>query len=397
MKTFLAMSVVVALGVVLTTAIALARLGAPLTLRPLTLDIPAEIDDSAPPPAVTENSPAPAAQPRAVVEEQEYDFGHLRNKTNGNRHVFKIRNEGQAPLHFTGSSVSCSKCTFVDLPESPIAPGETGEVLVTWNIDTYEDVFGQSATVKTDDPEHESIRLGIKGKVVRPLQIVPEKLVASNVQVGDSAELKTTLSAYFTEDFKVLNPTLTDAATAQYFDVTTAPLAQDKLPEGAKSGVELIVKIKPGLPVGSFTQSLRIETNLEEEPERTISIEGEVGGAVTIYGKGWERDLRYLNIGSVSQSKGDKRTLYVLMRGLSDLKLDPPEVDEKVLKVTYGEITEAKSGSLVKLPLDIEIPPGSPLVNHMGGKGKLAQILIPTNKSTLGRVKVSVRFAVIAD
>ena len=399
MKTFLTMTVVVILGVALTTAIALARLGTPLSLRPLTLDLPAEVDDTrSSTTSVVEDTPSVVgAQPRAVVEEEEFNFGHLRNKTMDNRHVFKIRNEGQAPLHFTGSSVSCTKCTFVDLPDSPIAPGETGEVLVTWNVDTFEDHFRQSATINTDDPEHGSLRFVIAGKVVRPLQIVPEKLVLSSIQVGEAAEAKATLSAYFSDDLKVLNPTLTDATTADYFDVTTSPLAKDKLPEGATSGVELSVKVKPGLPVGSFTQSVRFETNLEEEPEKTIPIEGEVGGAVKIYGKGWEPDMHFVNIGTVGQSKGDNRIVYVLMHGLGGVKIDPPDVDEEVLKVTYGEITEMKGGTLVKVPLKIEIPPGSPLVNHMGGKAKLAQILIPTNKSELGRVKVLVKFAVVAE
>ena len=400
MKTFLIMTIVVVLGVVVTTTVSLARLGMPLSLKPLTLDLPAEVDDSASSaPTASEGSAEKSAQPVAVVEQEEFDFGHLRNKTMDNRHTFKIRNEGTAPLEFTGSSVSCSKCTFVDLPDQSIAPGETGEVVVRWNVDVIEDHFRQSATVKTNDPEHEALRFVISGKVVRPLQAEPQKLVLSNVQVGKTAEAKLRLAAYFSDDFKVLSHTLSDAATADYFDVSVTDLPKDQLPDGAKSGAELAVKVKPGLPVGSFTQTLQIKTNLEDEPETTIPINGEVVGAVTIFGKGWERDVNYLSIGQVKQSQGEKRPVTLLVRGidLSGLKLEPAQVDDDVLKVTYGEPVEMKEGTVVKVPVTIEIPPGSRLVNHMGGTAKLAQIIITTNKPALGRVKLSVKFAVIAD
>jgi hypothetical protein len=398
MKTFLTMTVIVVLGVALTTAIALARLGTPLTFKPLTLDLPAEESEGGSTPSAPVDVGAVAeAQPMAVVEQDEFDFGNLRNKTMDNRHVFKVRNDGQAPLHFKGSSVSCNKCTFVDLPDAPVEPGETGEIVVRWNVETMEDHFRQSATVKTDDPEHEALRFVISGKVVRPLVIEPQKLVLSNVQVGQPAEAKVSLTAYFDDHLELLKRELTDEANARFFEITSAPLPNDKLPKGAKSGIELTVKLKPGLPVGSFSQGIRIQTNVEGEEETIIPVNGEVGGAVNIFGKDWERDLHYLNIGNVRQSQGDKRTVYVLMHGLGSVKLDPPEVNEDVLKVKYGEITSLKGGALVKVPVEIEIPPASPLVNHMGGKGKLAEIVIPTDKSELGRVKLLVKFAVVAD
>lgn len=398
MKTYLTMTVVVVLGVALTTAIALARLGTPLVFKPLTLDLPAEEDGAAHSIAALGESGATArAQPKAVAEEEEFDFGRLRNKTNDNRHVFKVRNEGQAPLHFKGSSVSCNKCTYVDLPSAPIEPGETGEVVVRWNVETFENHFRQSATISTDDPEHESLHFVIFGKVVRPLQIEPEKVVLSNVQVGQAAEAKVLLTAYFNDDLQVLKQSFSDEATAEFFDVTAAPTPKAKLPEGATSGVELTVKVKPGLPVGSFSQTLKLQTNVQDEEETSIAVSGEIGGAVNIFGKDWERELRYLNVGNVRQSEGDKHTVYVLLHGLEGVDLGPPEVNEEVLKVKYGEIKEMKGGALLKVPVDIEVPPGSPLVNHMGGKAKLAEIIIPTNKSELGRVKLLVRFAVVAD
>lgn len=398
MKTVLTMTAVVVLGVAITTTIGLARLGTPLTLQPLVLDLPAEENATGPAaPAKIEGGAAVAAQPKAVAEELEFDFDQLPNKTMNSRHVFKVRNEGQAPLNFKGASVSCNKCTFVDLPEAPIEPGQTGEIVVRWNVDTFEDHFRQSATIGTDDPEQETLHFVISGKVVRPLQIEPKKVVFSSVQVGQPAEAKVFMSAYFNDHLQVLKQTFSDEASTKFFDVAAADVPKDKLPAGAKSGVELTLKLKPGLPVGSFSQELKIQTNLEAEEEVSVPITGEIGGAINIFGTDWERDHRYLNVGNISQSQGDKHTVYVLMHGAEDIELGPPEVNEDVLKVRYGETQALKGGALLKVPVEIEIPPGSPLVNHMGGKAKLAEIIIPTNKSTLGRVKLLIKFAVVAD
>lgn len=402
MKTALTMTIVVVVGVAVTTAISLARMGTPLTLSPLTLDIPAEPGaGEVKTAASTDEAATSDAKPLAVADEMELDFGNMKNKTMDNVHVFKIRNEGTAPLNLKGASPSCTKCTFVDRLDSVVAPGGSGDLVVRWNVDTFEDVFRQSVTVKTDDPDHEELRFVITGKVVRPLQAEPDKLVFSNVQVGQKAEATLRLKAYFSDTLELVGHKFTEPATAEYFEIASAPVAKDQLDGGVTSAVDVTVTVKPGLPVGTFNQNLELETNLPEDGKLTISVSGNVTGAVTIAGKDWDRDFNYLAIGHVKQSEGAKRTLNILARGadMQGLEFQPAEIDDpSALKVTYGKSTELKGGTVVRIPVTIEIPPQSPLVNHMGGKeAKLAQVVIPTNKPALGGVRLPVKFAVIAD
>lgn len=404
MKTFITMTVVVIMGVLITTAVSLARLGTPLTLSPLSLDLPAEADDAPVPDPIASTPQAnqKAAKPVAVMLEEEFDFGHLLNKAKDNEHIFKVRNDGTAPLEFTGSSVSCTKCTFVELPQTLIEPGETVDVIVRWNVDTYEDHFRQSAKVKTNDPDHEELRFVITGKVVRPLAVEPQKLVFSSVQVGEQSQAKLRLQAYFTDQLEIKEQTLADASTAQYFDVKTTAIPKEDLDKEAKSGIEVTVTVKPGLPVGSIGQTLYITTNLTDEPELTIPINGEVVGAVIVNHKDWDREKGCLHVGQVKQSEGAKRVLILVARGhdLEGLELKPPEVnDAEAIKVSYGNVVAMKAGSVYRMPVTIEIPAGSPLVNHLGGssESRPGTVVIPTNKPTLGSVKLSVRFAVIAD
>ena len=173
------MTIVVTIGVLLTTAISLARQGALLHWESLSLELPAEgpltnADDSTAPEAATDQ-PAqeqPSGDPVAVADELEFDFGVERNQTKDLRHVFKVRNDGVAPLRFVGYEVSCNKCTFVELPDEDIPPGETGEVVVRWNIDTYEDHFRQSASIQTNDPAHPILCMNRIARFESAIQIV---------------------------------------------------------------------------------------------------------------------------------------------------------------------------------------------------------------------------------
>ena len=407
MKTTVTLTIVVVLGIVLTTTASLARLGALGPWRRLTLDLPAEADTEPNHAAtVLQAVPVaplpPGAAPLAVAEELTHDFGAAENGMKNERHTFKIRNDGNAPLKLIDSHVSCSKCTFVDLPEKDIAPGETGEVLVRWNIDTYEEMFRQSASVDTNDPEHPVLRFVIQGKVVRPFEATPQELVLSNVPNNLGAEGKVQMMAYFDEKFEITGHRLGETSTAEFFDVTLAPLSQEQLDaKSAKRGVEATIKVKPGLPLGNFKQRVVFNTNLENMAVFEVVVSGRVVGAVSIVGKSWDRDLNAVVIGSVKQSQGTKAELALLVKGPNRDGLMPetPELPNgDVLKVTYGEVKEINQGSVTRIPVVIEIPPGSRLVNHMGGgQGKLAAIYLPFNKPELGKVKLLVRFAVVAD
>jgi len=208
------------------------------------------------------------------------------------------------------------------------------------------------------------------------------------------------LSAYFSDHLDVVGHALTDPSAEKYFEISTTPLPKDQLDPQVESGVEVTVTVKPGMPVGTIKEMLKLKTNLEEEPEIEIPFTGQVVGAVNVIHKDWDNEYSFLNIGQVKQSEGAKRVVNLVARGtdLNDLELEPVEIDDPTaLKVTYGKPAALKQGTVVRVPVTIEIPSGSPLVNHMGGKDKYAQILIPTNKPALGRVKLSVKFAVIAD
>lgn len=69
--------------------------------------------------------------PVMEFENEEYDFGTIEQGT-PQETVFKFTNTGNAPLIITNATSSCG-CTVPNPPKDPIAPGESGELVVKFN------------------------------------------------------------------------------------------------------------------------------------------------------------------------------------------------------------------------------------------------------------------------
>lgn len=69
--------------------------------------------------------------PKMVFAESEFDFGTIDQGTNV-EHVFKFTNTGDAPLVIVNAKSSCG-CTVPTYPKTPVAPGDSAEMLVKFN------------------------------------------------------------------------------------------------------------------------------------------------------------------------------------------------------------------------------------------------------------------------
>ncbi len=79
-----------------------------------------------------ERDAAAKSLPVMSFEKSEYDFGTIEQGT-PKETIFKFTNTGDAPLIITDAKSSCG-CTVPEYPKNtPIAPGESGEMLVRFN------------------------------------------------------------------------------------------------------------------------------------------------------------------------------------------------------------------------------------------------------------------------
>ena len=77
--------------------------------------------------------------------------------------MFKFKNTGDKPLMITNAKGSCG-CTVPQWPREPIAPGQSGEIKVSYDTKRVGN-FAKSVTLTTNVPENPTVVLRIRGIV----------------------------------------------------------------------------------------------------------------------------------------------------------------------------------------------------------------------------------------
>lgn len=105
------------------------------------------------------------AQERAEIsaEKTTHDFGQIPESDGLASHTFTIKNSGNSPLVITRVTVSCG-CTTPAWTKEPIAPGNTGDVIITFNPKGRPGPFHKTASVYSNGQKG-ALRLNISGNV----------------------------------------------------------------------------------------------------------------------------------------------------------------------------------------------------------------------------------------
>jgi len=87
-----------------------------------------------------------------------YNAGSVKTGSNIS-YNFRYKNTGRAPLIIQGVETSC-ECLTVKAPAEPVAPGERGEVEVTWNTQNMTGKQVQTVTRITNGiPERKELSI----------------------------------------------------------------------------------------------------------------------------------------------------------------------------------------------------------------------------------------------
>ena len=90
-----------------------------------------------------------------TFEKSEHDFGTIEPGT-PQETVFKFTNTGSGPLIITDAKSSCG-CTVPEYPKNtPVAPGDTGEMVVKFN-GSGQNQISKTITVKANTEKGEEI------------------------------------------------------------------------------------------------------------------------------------------------------------------------------------------------------------------------------------------------
>ena len=117
------------------------------------------------------------ATPQIEFEKKSHDFGTFEEGVQAT-YTFTFKNTGNAPLVLNGVKPSCG-CTSPKWTKEPIAPGEEGTIVVTYNSKGRVGNFTKTITV-THNGEGGTLYLTIRGVVVKPATAPQPTVVAPN-------------------------------------------------------------------------------------------------------------------------------------------------------------------------------------------------------------------------
>ena len=360
--------------------------------------------------------------PKVAVDEPEHDFGVVA-LGDSDSHTFVVKNVGEAPL-LLGEPITTCKCTAPEAGTGePIAPGESTTVTLTYTPEKEANEFVQRAYIHTNDPTDPRLELEVHGRVRPLLKAFPGESVDFGAVDGKEPVVQT---------FRVLSTileelTVTDAtASSDYLEVTTAPADlsrplylsdveadeadEDEAGDGGEEdgeadpepavsaagagyvgGVEVTVKLLPGMAVGRIKEQVTLQFDVEapdmkrpaegkimvDYRKMNVDVVGTVRGPFAFVAVQRE-DQKFLpsmlafELGTFPSEEGTKGTLQMFVDGMDEpLELtDVKSTEEYVqLKVRRDPSFPVESGRQ-KLFLDFVVPPGAPPATHIR-KGKV--------------------------
>jgi hypothetical protein len=138
-------------------------------------------------------------------------------------------------------------------------------------------------------------------------------------------------------------------------------------------------------------------------PTVELPIEGTIDSDISIVGRDWNSDANRLRIGDVQRATGAKRELFIVLRGpkRNDVTITPEKVDPEWIKVNVGKAEPWNTGAsgdggVTRVPLTIEIPPDSPIVNRLGSdQAKFGQVILHTTHPDVPQIRMNLSFIVL--
>lgn len=318
--------------------------------------------------------------PHAEAPETTHVFGTMGVGAEG-AHAFTVRNTGAAALVLSRGATSCT-CTVSDFEtadgegggtgEKTIPPGADATVKVRWRGKGQGGPFRQQATILTNDPLRPEIAFVIEGTVVPSWKAVPDVVTFPKLSSATGDRATVAVFTYGTEPALVDSLAIPDETAREFISLSSTPLAAADIAAepGATGGFLLTVTVRPGAPLGSLRQAARLVFRIPEEITADLPIEGTVVGDISFAGRGWDAARQRLVLGTVSSRLGMKTTLFLTARGPQRRAVKPVvrEVVPKAVAVTVGKAEAVGDGGVVRIPLDIVIPPGSPQAYHLGSE-----------------------------
>ncbi len=348
-----------------------------------------------------------------------YDFGAMAPGEKG-EHVFIVKNVGNGNLNLRIGAATC-KCTIGSLDKESIAPGEEAEIKLEWEVQSDKTDFSQSAQLITNDPGKVVINLGISGKVIRELEIVPAEWSFGEVAAGEPIELSGTLYNFMEEDIKPTRIAFSDETLTglSEFDVEAfSPTEEsDGVYAKARQGFRVKVHVKGGLRQGALSQNfmfgfrkldkdgneLSAESGQQTEDPNYYAVAKTTGRIIGKLGllagsrvRGETGGGFVYDFGRIGKDDSLIGKTFVVLKGneRENTKLRIGEISpEGVVKAKLGE--PKGRGSMTLFPLEIELTPGSEQIARLGKNADdYGNVWIESDNPKVTKMRIALKFVI---
>lgn len=162
-----------------------------------------------------------------------HDFGAFNEDLGAVDAVFQFVNDGDQPVRVLDARATCG-CTRPQVPSEAIAPGDTGEIKVTYLAQGRPGRFSKNIYVRTSDNPTEQRTLVVKGTVIGasatlasrfPVTAGPLKMRTATVGFGDvtRGKLKTQFVELYNQSADTVYPAV--SGVPDYIQVNITPAA----------------------------------------------------------------------------------------------------------------------------------------------------------------------------
>jgi len=209
-------------------------------------------------------------QPALKFNEIKWDFGQIKQ---GKilTHVFKFRNEGDAPLLIHNVRTSCG-CAAALISSREISPGKKGEIKVTFNTKGYEGRQTKFVYVDSNDPQVSKSQLVVSASIDVPPRpridvdrySIELGLLLESEDIETLSRIRNTGELELTVEMSNRNATF-----FQERKEISSPL---KIASGKE--IEVKMKIKPRKTQGLIREYILLKTNDPQRPNLSLYVSG---------------------------------------------------------------------------------------------------------------------------
>ena len=222
--------------------------------------------------------------------------------------------EADAKIWFKASTCKCTVGKFTD---ATLKPGEQTDVELEWKAESVLDDFSQTATIGSDCPSQEELKLVIRGRIGQAYVFDPPAHSVGDLLSSQQNEIKFRIYSFQSVPLQIGGGQVKDSILSKKVrfeaeeEVVIEPGQFPDLAD-ARRYTDCKMTLLPGLPAGPLNLDLQITRRAEGGPEEEFLFYNVRGRVITpiriIAGDDYNETRNILTIGTAKSSQGIKKS-----------------------------------------------------------------------------------------